>query len=491
MTNRVRTSGAATDLLDEALNEYFMVINDPKVADQIFPFKKKPTNYVKYIAFFLTAVALAITLLFWSDIMKLMRGYSCPVWEDEEKCRILIADFNYNTEKLLDVNELISDELRFHPKIKPHIESQYAEKFDAFDPVGKGEELHRTCGFEFSLTGDLIEQNELFKMDFRIFSDFSQFSDLDGGEIEIGDLIELKNMIQNVDLNNSNHFIINRICIACASKRPELIEFVEENMIVYKERMTSPESYQHLNIELFSLHAELKDTVKMLKTLKNISDVGNNDYVLGAIEREEKIHRTMQNYKAVYETQSKYIGETQSRVQYPSKYQMKHEKSRYNTQRNKMILKRAEFVRKNPVHLGAYLQESLNDYRYLQQLPDSNNRFTSEINNLESLLGLHVVVEDSRPTDNPNRIRSYYLSGIVEDCNHGSTIAKGIRIDGHTIPLRRSMYRHTVQAQPGTKVTIEPPSGFSFSTGPRVVVELARDSSYNTPLKLNRKTLTS
>ncbi len=419
----LRGEGAADQLTgDEELNQYYMVVNDDEVANQKFPFRKGPANFAKYIFIMLILLALIFGILFRDQLLGMVRGYTCPDWDDDSKCRMLVADFNYSG-NFPDINELIAEEIKDNEEVNPYIEAKHTAEFKDYLKRESGrEELHKLCGYEFSLTGDVVDTDGgKYKMELDLFTDYPDFRDEESETIEIGSTDELKQMVQTVGPQNSDHFLLNRLCIACAQKREELIPVIEKSMKEYKKTMASAESYQNLNMEMFALHKRRGDQEKMLTVLSNIADVGNNDYVLGALERTVRLNKDLEMVPEAFRNQSRYIDETEMRLENPAAFKMNFPEDAYVRNQLKMRLNRGNYVLAHPEELRDHLRAALTDFRMLQEANFRGGDYREQIRKILELL------EGGSVTPAPEMQE---LTGLVRDQNGRPIAGVQIRYEG-------------------------------------------------------------
>ncbi len=376
----------------EALNDYFLVINDPNVAQQKFPFKKGKTNWTKYLFLLFAIIALFIGFILKDPILKLMRGYTCPnVKSEMNKCSFVIGDFTNDAG--LDFNKWLFAQLE---KTSLHNYFNYAN-IENFSDLIINNSIHRDslpghCGYDFNLTGSYVADNGSHVAEFNISPVRGKTISLESFPYKTESLSSLETLITHVDAKKETPFVLYELCIKCAlNKNMPALELEMATFAKNLDSLRGTKVYQRFYYDLASLHLEYADTTSALKALDEVS-TGRNNFSLAAIERKTSLYFSSHNIPKVYESQSNLMAEYELRITHPDQYELSGNVEMYKNGENNVRLDRARLVLqyKDGV-LKDYRTIALQDFEYLQKINFPPGDFSKEIAELKETPPAPVV----------------------------------------------------------------------------------------------------
>ncbi|MDQ3016273.1 MAG: hypothetical protein M3R25_06100, partial [Bacteroidota bacterium] len=149
----------------EELNQYYLIKNNPKVADQKFPFNSPPRNWTKYIFLLILLITLSLGFVFKNSLAKTFAGHSCEFadFANDTTCNLVIGDFqsigNANQESVL------AKVINFNTHINKLIQARSVEDFRKYIKESKIPTLPSLCGYDFNVSGYSNDDKINFKIE--------------------------------------------------------------------------------------------------------------------------------------------------------------------------------------------------------------------------------------------------------------------------------------------------------------------------------------
>ncbi|MEP6646832.1 MAG: carboxypeptidase-like regulatory domain-containing protein [Saprospiraceae bacterium] len=371
----------------EAINDYFMIVHNPEIANHKFPFNPKKTNWTKYLLLFFVSAAILMGYLFRDKLFGNVKGYSCasirPI--DDKKCNFVIGDFS-TIPAMTDFTKWLYENIQEASLIKSYLNAINIDKFDKviYNNGVNRDSLPSLCHYDFNLTGSLLQENGGYVADFNIFPYGAGEHSLKSFTYSVKSLQSLDTLITTLTEDNKSAFVLYNMCISCALKKnmPELPAILMGMAEKYNSSHNT-EAYQRMQSDLADLNLYYGDTATALMSLDKISHAVGNDLALMAIERKIDLFTDRKDSVRIFDAQSELLDAYQSRINSPDQYQIRGDVNKYEKGAHVTRLERANLVVKNNNgKLKDHKPSAARDFEYLQRVNYSHSDFASEITKL-------------------------------------------------------------------------------------------------------------
>ncbi len=363
-------------------NRDILTLVDFMESDQPIPKKKKKKNSI--IIYFLVMFALIGGGYFAWDMMRHKEDtLLCPQFSKDVACKLMVSDFNYDKDDFANINQLISDEINSNPDLNRWIQAKYANHLDDIKNGQKisDEALLEHCAFDYKVFGSLLKSVKGNRLTINVLPRMN--FETRNYQSKISDLTELADQIQSVDLHQlDTSFIISKVCLACAMKSDEVVD----QLMVVASNFKIPEKKQLLLNSLVTVSLVKKDTSKSIQILDEISNATPNDFALGALDEKSKLEEDHGDYSSAFLTQTRFIEETENRLQNPNSFRSKKSKvdlkkiqSAMRYQRGLNVIKNYHFLKKDKsIDIDKVYKRALHDFKILKLANFDNNTLKLE-----------------------------------------------------------------------------------------------------------------
>lgn len=379
-------SGSPSTGEKKDLNQYYIHINNKKVAEHSFAFKPKKTNWTKYLLLVFLAIALFLGWLFKDDIFKKKAGYDCSLIKTEEgKCNFVIADFTTDA-GISEPSTWLYNNIRTAPLIQQYL---HAINLKTFEGVIRGASIEREslpalCNYDFNLTGSIDREGDGYRAEFNIYPFGSGEPSYKSVPYSVSSLGTLDTLITYLGKDNSNVFVLYEMCKTCGmNKEMAGIVPVMDSLVEQYDPTYSTPTYQRLLSELSDVQLRYSDTTAAINSLTKITKAVGNDFALMAIERKYDLYANSNNIPLMYDAQTELVDQIGKRVQDSSRYMLSGYVKQYETASNKARLDRAMLVLKHKDSLlSKYKENAIKDFTHLQNIRYLSKDYKAEIEKL-------------------------------------------------------------------------------------------------------------
>lgn len=383
VTERVRGEGSTEDAPPQ-LDDYFLVINDSRVAGKGFPFKRAPHNWTKYLLVFFLIVAGALAWLFREKIALVINDFTCiPIRTEAGKCNFVITEFS-GDRSFANFEDLLHRKISRSPVLQSYL---HAINLGSFDRVIRGskvqpDNLPKLCKYDFNLSGILKKSGETYEAEFDIYPLNESIKPFRPFVYSVETINQLDTLNAKLDTSQADQFVLFQMCAVCALQKggKELKSVMKELLADYAVTPATATSYQQMQFRMAEVALSTSDTVMALEAYDAIAKAAPNDFALSAHEQKIRLMQISGNITGLYNAQVQYREALEVRKNRPSQYQLSKPPQEYDKASERVRLQHAELGKEyKDTELRHQRAEVIKDYEHLDRVKYNNKTYSDEI----------------------------------------------------------------------------------------------------------------